>query len=252
MTIRFVSGSTLRSIWQPTPQNVHVVFVFTSAALVACRRAGEELLVDRSGRAHGEAAAAELALGVEPGMAVRRHDARLGAAPLEGERGALHDLLRVADAAVAEDAGARVVAHQPVAVLVRLAGRVGKQERRLRVELLGQVDELVRPTGRVRAQVLGEQHLGQRLAQRPVLAVRRDDHALAHALRAGRNGPRRALEVDEAHAAAAVRVELVVVAERRDEGAVPGGGVHEQLALGGGDALPVEGELDHGRIVLVR
>ena len=30
LTIRFVSGSTFRSIWQPTPQNVHVVFVFTS------------------------------------------------------------------------------------------------------------------------------------------------------------------------------------------------------------------------------
>jgi hypothetical protein len=30
-TIRFVLGSTLRSIWQPTPQKVHVVFVFSSA-----------------------------------------------------------------------------------------------------------------------------------------------------------------------------------------------------------------------------
>ena len=29
--MRFVCGSTLRSIWQPTPQNVHVVFVFSSA-----------------------------------------------------------------------------------------------------------------------------------------------------------------------------------------------------------------------------
>src|SRR5262249_58359744 len=30
LTIRFVSGSTLRSIWQPTPQKVHVVFVLVS------------------------------------------------------------------------------------------------------------------------------------------------------------------------------------------------------------------------------
>ena len=30
--MRFVSGSTLRSIWQPTPQKVHVVFVFVSCA----------------------------------------------------------------------------------------------------------------------------------------------------------------------------------------------------------------------------
>ncbi len=32
LTIRFVSGSTLRSTWHPTPQNVHVVFVFASRA----------------------------------------------------------------------------------------------------------------------------------------------------------------------------------------------------------------------------
>ena len=30
-TIRFVSGSTFRSTWQPTPQKVHVVFTFFSA-----------------------------------------------------------------------------------------------------------------------------------------------------------------------------------------------------------------------------
>src|SRR5947209_955850 len=64
-------------------------------ALVACRGAPEELLVDRACRAHGEAAAAELALGVEPRVAVRRDDASFGAAALERERGALHHLLRV-------------------------------------------------------------------------------------------------------------------------------------------------------------
>ena len=41
--------------------------------------AGEELLVDRSRRAHGEAPAAELALGVEPRLAPGRDDARLAA-----------------------------------------------------------------------------------------------------------------------------------------------------------------------------
>src|SRR5919106_5477987 len=55
-----------------------------------------ELLVDRAGRAHGEAAAAELALGVEPGEAPGGDDPRVPTAPLEGERRALHDLLRVA------------------------------------------------------------------------------------------------------------------------------------------------------------
>src|SRR5439155_2487283 len=94
-------------------------------ALVALPRAGEELLVDGARRAHGQAAAAELALRIEPGMAVRGDNPRLGAAALERERRALHDLLRVADAAVAEDAGVGLVAHQPVAVGVGLTARVG-------------------------------------------------------------------------------------------------------------------------------
>ena len=42
------------------------------------------------------------------------------------------------------------------------------------------------------------------------------------------------------------------MAESRDEGADARGGVHEQLALLGRDPLPVEGELDHGLIVLRR
>ena len=46
-----VSGSTFRSIWQPTPQNVHVVFVLVRAASRAVR-ALDELLVQRAGRAH--------------------------------------------------------------------------------------------------------------------------------------------------------------------------------------------------------
>ena len=92
----------------------------------------EELLVDRAGRAGGEAAAAELALGVEPALAPGRDDPRLRPAALERERRALHHLLRVADAAVAEDARVGLVAHQPVAVGVRLALRVREDERRRR------------------------------------------------------------------------------------------------------------------------
>src|SRR5439155_23869338 len=45
-----------------------------------------------------------------------------------------------------------------------------------------------------------------------------------------------------AHPAAAVGVELVVVAEGRDEDAVAGGGVHDQLAVVGRDVAPVERE----------
>src|SRR5205823_3249720 len=96
-------------------------------SLVPCGRTLDELLVDRAGRADREAPAAELAFGVEPGAAPRRHDPRLSASALERERRALHHLLRVADAASAEDAGVGVVAHQPVAVLVRLALRVREE-----------------------------------------------------------------------------------------------------------------------------
>ena len=70
------------------------------------------------------------------------------AAALERERRALHHLLRVADAARAEDAGLGVVAHQQVAVLVRLALRVRQHDRRLDAEILGERDELVRPPAR--------------------------------------------------------------------------------------------------------
>src|SRR5262249_51899884 len=97
-------------------------------ALVTRRRALEELLVDRARRADAQAAAAELALSVEPRVPVCRHHAGFGAAALEDEGGALHDLLRVPDTAVAEDAGVGLVAHQAVAILVRLAAGVGEQE----------------------------------------------------------------------------------------------------------------------------
>src|SRR6266508_5921559 len=60
--------------------------------LVAGRRALDELLVQRPGRADRETAAAELALGVEPRASPGRDDARLGPAPLERERRALHHL----------------------------------------------------------------------------------------------------------------------------------------------------------------
>src|SRR5436309_15047540 len=73
--------------------------------LVPGRGSLEELLVDRARRADGEAAAAELALGVEPGALPGRDDPRLGPPTLERERRALHHLLGVPDAAVAEDAG---------------------------------------------------------------------------------------------------------------------------------------------------
>ena len=142
------------------------------------RRALLELLVDRARRADGEAAATELALGVEPGEPPGRDDARLPAAALERERRALHHLLRVAHAAIAEDAGVRVVAHEPVAVVVLLALRVGEDERRLRAELVREVEELVRAPARRRVQMLGEEHLGERPLEVGDLTVRRDDHAL--------------------------------------------------------------------------
>ena len=139
-----------------------------------------------------------------------------------------------------------------VAVRVRLALGVGQDERRGRTELLREVGELVRPAAGIRVQVLDEQHLRQRASHRARLAVRGDGHAFADALGAGRHGTRRALHLDEAHAAAAVRVELVVMAERRDKDAVPGRGVDEQLALRRRDGLPVECELDHCRFIVSR
>ena len=95
----------------------------------------QELLEDRARRADGEAAAAELALGVQPRALPGRDDARVRPAALERERRALHDLLRVAHAAVAQDAGVGRVAHEPVPVLVVLALGVREDERRLGVEL---------------------------------------------------------------------------------------------------------------------
>ena len=67
------------------------------------------------------------------------------AAAFEREGRALHDLLRVADAARAEDARVGVVAHEPVAVVVFLALGVGEHEGRLGAELVREVEELVRP-----------------------------------------------------------------------------------------------------------
>ena len=233
------------SIWQPTPQNVHVVLTLSRPRLVTRGLALEELLVDRAGRARREAAAAELALGVEPGVAVRRHDARRRASAFERERRALHDLLRVAHAAVAEDAGVRVVAHKAVAVLVALALRVREHERRLGIELAREIVELVRPAARARVQVLGEEHLRQRLAELRDVGVRGDDHPLGDSGGAGGHRPRRALDADHAHPAAPVRLELVVVAERRDEDPVPRGCVDEQLALWCANARAVEREVDH-------
>ncbi len=108
------------------------------------------------------------------------------------------------------------------------------------------------PAAGVRVQVLDEQHLRERAAHGARLAVGRDRHALADTLGAGGHRPRRSLHLDEAHAAAAVRVELVVVAERRDEDAVPCRRMDEQLALGRGHRLAVEGELDHRRFIVSR
>ena len=72
-----------------------------------------------------------------------------------------------------------------------------------------------------------------------------DDHPLGHARRACGQRARRSLDVHDAHTAPAVRVELVVVAERRDERAVARGGVDEELALVRAHRAPVERELDH-------
>jgi hypothetical protein len=203
-----------------------------------------ELLVDRSGRAGREASSAELALGIEPGVAVRGDDSCVRPAALERESRALHDLLRVPHAAVAEDARVGVVAHEPVAVVVGLPLRVRKDERRLGVELLREIDELVRAPAGIRVQVLGEQHLGQRLAELRDGRVRGHGDSRGDPRRAGGQRPGRALHVDHAHPAAAVGVELVVVAEGGDEDAVPGGGVDEELALGRAHRPAVEREGD--------
>ena len=123
----------------------------------------------------------------------------------------------------------------------------GSIERRLGAELVREVEELVRPAAGRLVQVLREEHLGERALEVRDRPVRRDDHSFADVGRARGHRPRRALDVDDAHAAAAVRVELGVVAERRDERAVPRGRVDEQLALGRADRPAVERELDHRR-----
>ena len=204
-----------------------------------------ELLVDRSRGADGETPAAELALGVEPREPPRGDDARVPASALERECGALHDLLRVAHAAIAEDAGVRVVAHQLVAVRVLLALGVRQHERRLDPELVRHVAELVRPAARRVVQVLGQEHLGERLLELGDRPVRGDDHSFRDAGRAGGQRAGRALDVDDAHPAAAVRIELRVVAESRDERPVPCGCVDDELALRRGRRPAVESELDH-------
>ena len=218
-TMRFVCGSTLRSIWQPTPQNVHVVCTCSSA------RSGSDVPLlgtsrrsRRSGRRRGSRRRARTRCRASAAPRSGRC-ARRRAAPFERERRALHHLLRVADAAVAEDARVRVVAHQPVAVVVRLALRVGEDERRLGAELAREVGELVRPAARVLRSGARTSSISVSVSAQLAASVAFVETTMPSrdARRAGRQRPRRALDVDDAHAAAAVGVELVVVAERRDE-----------------------------------
>ena len=169
------------------------------SARSGCSRALLQLLVDGARLEYREAAAAELALRVEPGEPPGGDDARRPASPLERERGALHDLLRVADAAGAQDARAGVVAHELVAVVVLLALRVRKDERRLGAELVREVEELVRAAAGRRVQVLGEEHLGERalkVGDRSRLWRRTMPSSTRAARR--RHRPRRALDVDDA------------------------------------------------------
>ena len=138
-TMCFVCGSRLRSIWQPTPQNVQVVRTCSSCALrgVSCpprtsrrsRRSGRRRGSRRRARTRCRARRAP-----RSGRCAR---ARRGP---RGQGRALHDLLRVADAARAQDAGVRVVAHELVAVVVLLALRVGEDQRRLGAELVREVE----------------------------------------------------------------------------------------------------------------
>ena len=108
-----------------------------------------------------------------------------------------------------------------------------------------EVEELVRPAARRLVEVLREEHLRQRALELGDRAVRRHDHSLGDAGCTGGQRTRCALDVDDAHAAPAVRVELVVVAERRDERAVAGGRVDQQLPFGRAHRTAVERELDH-------
>jgi hypothetical protein len=139
------------------------------------------------------------------------------------------------------------------ASVVRLSPRVREDEGRRGVELLGHIDELVRPAAGIGVQVLCEEHLGERRSELRHVRVRRDDHPVGDPRRAGGKRTRRALDAHDAHAAAAVGIELVVVAERGDEDTVARGRMDEQLALGRGDLAAVERERDdlrHGTLML--
>ena len=95
--------------------------------------------------------------------------------------------------------------------------------------------------------VVGQQELEHAVLRLldPVVA-RVHHHAVRDLHEAGRGqrGAARPFHVDQAHAAHAHRLHAWVVAEARDVGAGTLGRRDDELALGGGDLAPVEGERD--------
>ena len=220
--------------------------------LVPGRGALDELLVDRAGRADREAAAAELALGVEP-----------ASAPTSERR---------APPARAPRARAPSTASPPACSgrsARRGCRRPGRSPSAGRGPRTGSRFASGRTSGastpRSSARSSSSFGLPAGLPFRCSLSsisvsVRWScgtdefvEIAIPSATRVAQagSGRGRSLDADHAHPAAAVRVELLVVAEGRDEDAVARERVHEQLSLGRGDLAAVERERDYGARHLV-
>ena len=184
------------------------------------------------------------------GMAVERRDVRVGAALGEDQLVVLRDLLREADAAVAEDA--------PLAV---------DRDQRRQLERLAEVPLRLDEAGGPRPPAVGdvlqralaalvadgavermvdEQELDHRaLGRVDALGLRVDDHAVLDRRRAAGLQLRDALDLDEAHPARADRLaELRLVAEDRDLDVAVLGGVDEHRVLRRRDLAAVDRQRD--------
>ena len=245
LTIRFVSGSTLRSIWQPTPQNVQVVFVCSSAALLDARLPrGTSRRSRRSGRRRGSRRRARTRCRARSAPRSAR-----SAPPARGPRARARST--ASPPACSGRSGCRGCtcrARSPSAGCgprtARASRRGGRAAPRRRARAARSTSSFGRPPG-----------LAFRCSERSISVsvfwscgtCELVETTMPSATRVAQAGSGRgdALDADDAHPAAAVGVELVVVAERGDEDAVAGGRVKEQLAFLGARRAAVEGELDH-------
>ena len=214
--------------------------------LEAVRRRGE-----RADRADLHRVAAEVA---GEGVVGERVDLGLVPAVLEVDERVAGDVLGEPRAPVAQDAALAVEGHE-----------VADRDRLLEVALLLDEPALARAVGhglvlqRALAALVAHRAVERVVDQEELedavlrllrgLALGVDDHLVGHRDHAGglEGGAAAGVDVDDAHAAHAHRLHARVVAEARDVGAGPLGGLDHELAGRGLHGLAVDREDDHVR-----